>query len=130
MAETGMPSPSGIGSTISRDMDRIHRESYGYGAKDVQTYMSDGLVVSVMDGVEFTPGERVLIEAGRQDLVLQVRSQFQDSIAATFKAAVERATGRKVLAFVSHTHFDPDFMVELFRLAPDSVELEEPAEDS
>jgi uncharacterized protein YbcI len=52
-------------------------------------------------------------------LVLAVRAQFEDSIEVKFKEAFERVTGRKVVAFVSHTHLDPDFAFGLFRLAPE-----------
>ena len=35
---------------------------------------------------------------------------------ADFCAAVERLTGRKVLAFISGNHIDPDIAAELFIL--------------
>lgn len=38
---------------------------------------------------------------------------------ATFAATVEHTTGRKVIGFLSDTHLDPPFSVEIFRLAPD-----------
>jgi hypothetical protein len=38
---------------------------------------------------------------------------------ATFAATVEHTTGRKVIGFLSDTHLDPPFSVEIFRLARD-----------
>jgi hypothetical protein len=37
-------------------------------------------------------------------------------MAADFREAVERITGRKVLAFISGNHVDPDIAAELFIL--------------
>ena len=47
-----------------------------------------------------------------------MRSAYQEAIAPTFVAAVEHATGRRVVGFLSSTHLDPTFTVEFFRLAP------------
>ena len=47
------------------------------------------------------------------------REAFQDAIASTFKAIVERATGRRVDSFVSHMDVEDLYAVELFRLHPE-----------
>jgi hypothetical protein len=52
------------------------------------------------------------------DSILEVREHFEESIGATFAAAVEHMTGRRVIAFLSETHIEPPFSVEFFRLAP------------
>ena len=111
---------------ISSEMARIHRESYGSGASSVRTYVHDDLVLSVLD-VELLPAEAVVIAQGRSDLVLEMRSSFQLELETSFTAAVERATGRKVVAFLSDTHLDPPFVTELFRLGPArELDLPEP----
>jgi hypothetical protein len=63
------------------------------------------------------PGQE-LIDAGHGEAVKTSRMAFQEAIESTFIAVVERAVGRRVVAFVSHVHLDPLFTVELFRLAP------------
>jgi uncharacterized protein YbcI len=45
-----------------------------------------------------------------------MRHLYQQTMADEFKAAVERLTGRKVVAFISGNHIDPDIAVELFIL--------------
>jgi hypothetical protein len=46
-----------------------------------------------------------------------VRSQYQHAIQASFRAAVERATGRTVAGFASTNSVEePRFMVEIFKL--------------
>ena len=63
------------------------------------------------------PNEKFLVENGKQDTVMQVRSQYQHAIRSTFSAAIERATGRTVIGFASTTSIEePRFMAEVFRL--------------
>jgi uncharacterized protein YbcI len=109
------PDPGELASTISKEMVRIHTDSYGQGATNAKTYILEDIVLTVID-IELLPSEKVLVDSGRQELVREVRHGFQQAIEASFKAAVERATGRAVIAFVSDTHIDPHFAVELFRL--------------
>jgi uncharacterized protein YbcI len=48
--------------------------------------------------------------------VREVRSAVQDAVADRFTAAVEAATGRRVIAFMSQAHVDPDLAIEVFFL--------------
>lgn len=41
---------------------------------------------------------------------------------AAFTAAVEEITGRKVIAFMSQVHFDPDMAAEIFVFEPNGGE--------
>ncbi|MBD0283583.1 MAG: hypothetical protein ICV69_15535 [Thermoleophilaceae bacterium] len=59
-----------------------------------------------------------MIDAGRGDAVVQIRMEYQQAIEATFRAAVERATGRRVFSFASVTKLSPAYVVEIFRLGP------------
>ena len=114
--------PSGsaaIESQISQELIRIHEESYGAGVRQATTYFLDDVVLVVLD-VELTPAEQTLIDGGSGDAVRGQREAFQKVIGATFTAVVERATGRKVVSFMSHMQMDPIYSVEMFRLAPAS----------
>ena len=88
MTEPGTSDQDELASAISDEVHRIHRDSYGYGATDVETYLLDEHILTVLDGIELSPGEKVLISAGRQELVREVRRQFQLSIKPTFTAAI------------------------------------------
>jgi len=66
----------------------------------------------------YTPLERTLIDAGQEEAVRETRHKFQIVMRDQFIAAVERITGRKVIAFMSEVHFNPDMAVEIFVLAP------------
>jgi hypothetical protein len=79
----------------------------------------DDLVVVLLGGLELQPGEEFLIAEGDSEAVLTVRRQFRQAIAASFKAVVERATGRRVIGFASQQDVSGSrFAVEISRLAP------------
>ena len=107
-----------ITQELARELLAVHEESYGKSAKNVRVHVLDDDVIVFLDDIELQRNEEFLIEKGRGDLVLATRSGFQQSIETTFKAIVERATGRTVTAFLSATSLDPPFCVETFRLAP------------
>ncbi|MGO8905076.1 MAG: Na-translocating system protein MpsC family protein [Solirubrobacteraceae bacterium] len=63
-----------------------------------------------------THAEKALVQTGEWHAVMNMRGLLQQAMESDFKAAVERLTGRKVLAFVSGDHVDPDIAVETFIL--------------
>jgi len=64
-------------------------------------------VVAVMHDV-LTNAEKALARSGCQGEVAEIRQLFQDAMEADFRGAVERLTGRKVIAFVGANHLEPD----------------------
>jgi Na+-translocating membrane potential-generating system (MpsC) len=54
-----------------------------------------------------------------------MRRSFQQAMEQEFRDVVEEATDRKVIAYLSSIHVDPDLAVELFVLEPTA----EPASD-
>jgi uncharacterized protein YbcI len=70
--------------------------------------------------------EQTLLEGGRGSAVIQQRMEFQDLMRERFEAVVERATGRRVIGFMSGNQQHPDMMCEVFILAPtDLVDADE-----
>ena len=102
---------------IAEEVLGVHQSSYGTGAETVEVYIHENLVVVILDELGLSPSERTIIAGGRPDIVLNMRSAFQDEIGSTFSAIVERATGRRVSGFLSNTSLEPLFSVEIFRLA-------------
>ena len=107
-----------VGDGISRELMRIHEETYGKGAAYASTLISEDLVVVMLDGIELAQNEQFLVGAGEGQAVVEVRGRYQQAIETTFRAAVERETGRRVISFASITKLDPNYIVEIFRLAP------------
>jgi len=111
------PTQAEVDSEIGREILNILEESYGRGAESAQALVTQDWVIVLIDGLELLPNEEFLVERGEQDAVSRVRSQYQQAIQANFRAAVERATGRRVIGFTSSTAMDPPrFMVEAFKL--------------
>src|SRR5215204_2040747 len=104
-------------SAISQAIVRIHAEHYGKGATQAKTYAWDDLVVTVLRDV-LTTAERTLIEVDKAETVRSVRTTFQSTMEATFRAAIERLTGRRVLSFMSQVDPQNGLGVEVFVLEP------------
>ena len=111
------PTELQVRDELAREILRIHEESYGKGAGSANAIVFDEWVVVILDEIELLPNEKFLIESGKADTVTQVRHQYQLAIQSSFRAAVERATGRTVVGFASTNSVkDPRFMAEIFRL--------------
>jgi uncharacterized protein YbcI len=105
-------------SAISNGITRLHRDHYGRGATTVRTIMQRNFVVCFLEDI-YTPVERTLIDAGREEAVRDTRTIFQDTMKPQFIEVVEGALGRKVVAFMSQVCFDPDMSAEIFVLEPE-----------
>ena len=104
--------------SISRDIQAIHRDSYGSTVGGAETHVHSNSVVCAVD-IDLLPHEVAICgsEEGR-DSIRESRRLFQSTIRSSFVAAVEHATGRRVVGFLSETHLDPSFALEYFRLGP------------
>jgi uncharacterized protein YbcI len=98
----------------------MHREFYGRGATRGRTIMQENYVMCVLDDI-YNKAERTLIDAGRFAEVKQARLAFQDTMEERFSKAVEEATGRRVVGFLSQVRTDPDVSTEIFILEPDGA---------
>ena|SRR2546423_7317578 len=108
-------------ASISNAITRLHRDHYGRGATTARTIIQRNYVVCFLEDI-YTPVERTLIEAGRTQTVRETRNIFQDAMGPKFREAVEEATGRTVIAFMSQVCFDPDMAAEVFVLEPEAGE--------
>ena len=94
----------------------------GRGPTKARTTIDGNLVVVVLrDGM--TTAERNLVRAGKEVEVQQLRRAFQETMRADLTETVERLTHRKVSAFMSANHSDPDVAAEIF-IMDRSVEAE------
>jgi uncharacterized protein YbcI len=102
---------------VTTGMVSLHRRFYGKGPTKAKTYAVNDTVVCVLEG-GFTTVERTLINEDDVEAVLQIRRSFQSAMEHYFTEVVEQAVGRKVIAYMSQIHADPDLAVELFVLEP------------
>lgn len=78
----------------------------------------EGDLVTVVLQDTLTRGERSLVADGRSQLVLDMRRAFQQTMREDLVTGVERILERRVAAFLSDNHIEPDIAVETFVLAP------------
>jgi uncharacterized protein YbcI len=98
---------------ITNRIVALIREHYGRGPIKAKTYVLDNLIVCVLsDG--FTAIERTMMEGGQSDRVLDMRRGFQGLMRVRYSEMIEQLTGRKVLAFLSQAHVEPDLTIEMF----------------
>jgi uncharacterized protein YbcI len=105
-------------TTISNAMTKLHREHYGRGPDSIRTILGEDHVICFLEDL-YMPLERTLLDAGELQAVKDTRLAFQRAMEPRFIEAVETATGRKVRAFLSQIHIDPDISCEIFVLEPD-----------
>ena len=112
-AASGTPLAGGhLLAAISTSIVGILRDHYGRGP--AKTYALDDIIVVVMRGSGFTPLEQTIMDSGEPDRVSAMREDFQRVMAARYEQTIEELTGRKVLAFLSQAHVEPDITMEIF----------------
>jgi uncharacterized protein YbcI len=114
-SEEPVASLEAMQTEIAAEVLRVHEENYGTGASNVDVHLVGDIVLVVLD-VDLTTAERTLMTSGHVEAVKKTRESFQQAIAPTFAAIVERATGRKVRSFLSSLSTEPLYATELFRL--------------
>ena len=110
------PAPLAGGRLLAEITNRIvafMREHYGRGPIKAKTYVLDNLIVCVLSN-GFTAIERTMMESGEPDRVLDMRRDFQRLMEERYTTMIEELTGRKVLAFLSQAHVEPDLTIEMF----------------
>ena len=113
--------PSGdVLTAISDGLVALLKEYYGRGPERTRTYVSDDLVVCLLRG-GFTRVEQTLLESGYGGDVIRQRMVFQEVMRERFEGVIERATGRRVIGFMSGNQQDPDMICEVFILAPSDL---------
>ena len=102
---------------ISRSLVQLYKEHFGKGPTKARTYMTDDLVVCLLEG-GFWKGEQTLRDHGRGDAVAQNRHAFQESLRTLFVSTIEGLVERRVVGFLSAVDPDTEMSAEVFVLAP------------
>jgi uncharacterized protein YbcI len=107
-------------ASISTAAVQLLHEYTGRGPTKAKTSINQDLV-TVLLAHTLTKGERKLAENGHADRVLELRHDFQRVMQEDLVAIVEGELDRKVVAFMSQNHIDPDLAIEVFVLEPDGA---------
>jgi uncharacterized protein YbcI len=104
-----------LNAALTHELVGIHAEHLGRGPTTASTFYHGNAIVTLMHD-SLTKAEKVLAQRGRGNDVTEVRSLLRQGMEADFRAAVERLTGRKVLAFLSGHQIEPDVAAAIFIL--------------
>jgi len=105
---------------IATSAVQVLHDATGRGPTKAKTTINE-TIVTILLADTLTTGERTLVDHGHADHVLQVRHEYQVAMRDDLVGIVERELDRKVIAFMSQNHIDPDFAVEVFVLEPDDT---------
>jgi uncharacterized protein YbcI len=105
-------------TALSNAVVQIVREYTGRGPSLARASIRDDVVIVLMQET-LLKAEHSLIQDSKESLVVEMRRSFQQTMREELSAAVERLTERKVIAFMSDSHLEPDYSVEVFVLEPD-----------
>jgi len=101
---------------ISAAITSIHRVAYERELSSVDTVVGDGCVASVLR-FEVPPAERLVSESGDAAAVRRLYDATELSLEVPLRAAVERTTGRRVVAFETSMSPEHGLIIEAFVLA-------------
>lgn len=104
---------------IARRIVQLQKEYSGKGPTKVRAHTNDDMVIVIMRDV-YTTVEQTLAREGQEEAVLSQRHAFQQVMNERYIAVIEEEMGRKVSAFMSTNHHNPDLSVEIFVFESDS----------
>jgi uncharacterized protein YbcI len=116
LASHERPTGGELLAAISRRIVRLFARHAGKGPTKCKTHWAGPDTLVVMLGGGFTQAERTLFERGRGDEVISYRAAIQDALQEKMRSEIEALTDRKVIAFMSASHQNPDLMAEIFIL--------------
>jgi|SRR5947207_10171433 len=123
MSETQERARGSTSAAISNGAVVLLHEYTGRGPTKARTTINHDSVM-ILFGDSLTKAEKTLAEKGDGAVVLQMRHRFQQAMREDLIALVEEHTGRKVVAFMSANHIEPDLAAEVFVLEPAPAPVE------
>lgn len=118
LQEVTYPAQSGqLAMAVSNRIVKIVSDYTGRGPTRARAYLDGDLIFCVF-GDTLTKGEHRLVERGEEQTVLSTRRTYQTLMREDITHAIEELTGRRVVAFFSDNHVDPDMAIEAVVLEP------------
>lgn len=103
-------------------MVHLYKELFGRGPTKAKTdLIGDEAVLCTLEH-SLTQAEKALVGLGEHQRLRDTRMYFQYATEQRFLEVIERATGRKVRAFISGLDAGKDVAAELFYLEPSEAE--------
>ena len=115
MADTQQLRGGELNAAVTSALVGIQTQHLVRGPTTASTFHYRNVLVTLMHDV-LTQAERALSRNEHADAVHHIRELFQRVMESDFREAVERLTGRRVVAFISGNQIEPDIAAELFVL--------------
>lgn len=115
MADTACLTGGELNAAVTKALVTIQTSHLGRGPAKASTFHHDNVLVTLLHDV-LNHAEKILGHNGQRTSVMDWRETPQTVLEPDFRAAVERLTGRTVIAFISASHLDPDVAAEKFIL--------------
>jgi uncharacterized protein YbcI len=103
---------------LSNEMVHLYKALFGRGPARARTHFAGPNTIICSLERTLTPAEESLVKLGEQQRLRETRMFFQHARERDFREAVERITGRNVVAFVSGIDATADMSCEVFYLEP------------
>jgi uncharacterized protein YbcI len=103
---------------LSNEMVRLYKELFGRGPARARTHFAGPDTIICTLERTLTPAEQSMVSMGEHQRLRETRMFFQHAREGDFRDAVERITGRNVIAFVSGIDTTADMSCEVFYLEP------------
>jgi len=104
-------------------MVALYAEVYGHDRTTAATYINGDVVVCILEDILSSSEQELIAEGGASEVIAE-RVAFQEDREDELSAAVERITGRRVVAFLSGNQASPGIACELFFLEPSRARAE------
>jgi uncharacterized protein YbcI len=115
-AEASPPSPLTL---VTRALVAIYKEQFGRGPRNAHSHYSGPNAITCFLEGTLTPVEKSLAARGQTERLRDIRLFFQYEAESAFRSAVEAATGRKVVGFLSAIDAEADIATEVFVFEPE-----------
>jgi uncharacterized protein YbcI len=102
-------------ASISNMVVSVYADHLGRGPTKARTFITECVITCVLEDT-LTRAERKLIESGRQNSVLEIRTTIQETMRTELAARVEELSGKHVRAIIAGTELDPDISTQIFVL--------------
>lgn len=107
-----------VSMELSNEMVHLYKELFGRGPARARTHFAGpDMIICTLERT-LTPAEESLVRLGEHQRLRETRMFFQHARERDFRDAVERITGRNVVAFVSGMDATADVSCEVFYLEP------------
>ncbi len=118
MTGNARPAGDGLHQEITDALVGIHTRYLGHTPASAATFQHDNVMVTLMQEV-LNKAEKILAQNGARQQVGATRELYRQEMEGDLRAAVERLTGRNVVAFIGASQLDQDVAAEIFVLDGD-----------